>query len=351
MKAKRLLTPIIAAATISAMTGCGGNSMPNEGSSQIPASITESISTQESESSALPSFDDGEVVGSTIVLNDGRGIMLYGADYENGGKYAETVNEYKRRLGENVNVYSMVIPSAVTFYLPEKYFEDGVSDRELPHIEDINGHLSGVIPTDAYDALKDHADEEIFFRTDHHWTQLGSYYAAQTFVKTAQVPFDELSEYDRHERSGFNGTLYGAIRDSHINSQFETFVWYEPKREYRAIRYDTKCENGKEQSYFRNMSTIAGDDPYYWIYSGGAITQITTGLDTGRRLMIIGDSFPWSVTPFLFGSFDEVWFVDYRVCEISAIGLAEDKGITDLLFCGSVFTVTSSNCEIFEKIM
>lgn len=354
MKAKKLLPPLLAAAIISAMTGCGGNAKPDESvpesGSQPTSSVTESVSEPESDPSP-PAYDDGEVVGSILVLKDGRGLLLYGADYENGRKYAETVNKYKEELGENVNVYSMVIPSPATFYMPEKYFEDGVSDRELPHIEDVDRHLSGVIPIDAYGALKDHAEEGIFFLTDHHWTQLGSYYAAKSFAQTAQVPFDDLSEYDRRERSGFTGSLYGMIKDAGIWAKNELFVWYEPKREVRTIFYDTKCENGKKQSYFRNMSTISGDDSYYWVYAGGSITQVTMGLDTGRRLMIIGDSFPWSFAPFLFGSFDEVWFVDYRGCEISAVGLAKDKGITDLLFCSSVFSATSSSQEKLAEIM
>lgn len=349
MKAKKSLPPLIAAALILTLTGCGGNAEPGEASSSVPASVTESISEPESDSSAPPAYDDGEVVESVLILNDGRGFMLYGADYENGRKYAETLSEYKEQLGENVNVYSMIIPSAAAFYMPEKYFEDGISDRELPHIDDVNRHLSGVIPIDVYDALKNHTDEEIYFRTDHHWTQLASYYAAKSFAETAQVPFDGLSEYDRHERSGFTGSLYGPNYGSSIRAKSETFVWYEPKREVTTIRYDTKCENGEEGSYFYNMRTITG--AYYMVYAGGSITQVTTGLESGRRLMIIGDSFPWSVVPYLFGSFDEVWFVDYRGCEISAVGLAEDKGITDLLFCSSIFTATSSSQETFAKIM
>lgn len=349
MKAKALTT-ILAAAVILTMTGCGKTAEPDESGSQPLSSAAESTSYPESDPSP-PAYDDGEVVGSILVLNDGRGIMLYGADYEDGRKYAETVSEYKRRLGENVNVYSMVIPSQVTFYMPEKYFEDGVSDRELPHIDDINAHLNGVIPIDVYDALKDHAGEEIYYRTDHHWTQLGSYYAAKSFAQTARVPFDELSEYDRNERYGFTGTLYGPNYDVVGKAKPEEFVWYKPKREVKTIRYDAKCENGKEKSYFRSMSTITDDEPFHNVYGGGIITQVTTGLDTGRKLMIIGDSFPWSFTPCLFGSFDEVWFVDYRFCEISAVGLAADKGITDLLFCSSIFTATSSNQERFAEIM
>ncbi len=340
MKAKA--TAILAAAVILAMTACGKTDAPSEISAQSTESLTESTSVPTSEDL---SFLDGELVGSVIVLNDGRGLQLYGGSYDNGREYAATLGEYKQRLGENVNVYSMVIPTAAAFYLPEKYYDEGAAAREPPHIDDINAHLSGVIPIDVYSALKDHTEEEIYLRTDHHWTQLGSYYAAQSFAKTAQVSFDEFSEYDRHEQSGFHGSLYGAISDSHIESKCELFVWYVPKREVTTIHYDTKCENGVEESYFRS------NESYYMVYAGGSITQVSTGLDTERRLMIIGDSFPWSIVPFLFGSFDEIWFVDYRGCEISAVGLAEDKGITDLLFCSSINTATTDSQKMFSEIM
>lgn len=301
-----------------------------------------------------PNNDQGGVVSESIlVLDGGQGIMLYGMDYGAGRSHAAAINKYKERLGANVNVYSMVVPTQVTFYMPEKYFDEGVSDRELPHIEDINGHLYGIIPIDAFSALKDHVDENIYYRTDHHWTQLGAYYAAKSFAETALVPFDDLSAYEKHEKDGYLGSFYGGSGEHpEIKNNPETFMWFIPKREVTTTYYDQKGENGYEGSYFYKPEDF--NVPSQWLFTymsgDGNIVHVNTGLDTGRRLMILKDSYADSFAPCLFGSFDEIWIADIRFCEISAVGFAKDKGITDLLFCCSAYSASGDSRYKLEDI-
>lgn len=335
-------------------------STANSGSSGqgVPQSVTESAESTESkpETSYTPPNNNrqGEVSGSILVLEDGRGIMLYGIGYEPGRSYAATVNKYKEQLGEYVNVYSMVVPTQLSFYMPKKYFDDGISDRELPHIEDINDHLNGIIPIDAYAALKDHVSEEIYYRTDHHWSQLGAYYAAQSFAKTAQVPFDELSEYDRHEKDGYVGTLYGSSNnDPRIGNNPEKFVWYVPKREVTTTYLDTNAQNGYEGNYFFKPDDFGSTAEWNLTYMAGDshIVHVETGVNNGRKLMILKDSYADSLAPCLFGSFEDIWVVDMRFCTTSAVQLAKDNGITDLLFCSCTFSATAQNQYKLEEIM
>ena len=42
-----------------------------------------------------------------------------------------------------------------------------------------------IVTVDAYSALAAHTDEYLYFRTDHHWTQLGAYYAYTAFCEAA----------------------------------------------------------------------------------------------------------------------------------------------------------------------
>lgn len=390
-KFKKIISALAAAAVISTLaTGCsdtkapGGEHdynvpsgiVPDETEAKSSSAVQSTVSSGEQNTSSTTGStpiitpqstageqapytpptegQQGEVAGSILVLEDGRGIMLYGIGYDPGRNYAATVNKYKEQLGEYVNVYSMVIPTQVTFYMPEKYFDAGVSDRELPHIDDINDHLYGIIPIDAYAALRGHVNEEIYYRTDHHWTQLGAYYAAQAFANTAQVPFDELSEYDRYEKDGYIGTLYGSSNnDPRIGNNPETFFWYVPKRKVTTTYLDTNAENGYEGNYFYkpddfnstaewNLTYMAGD---------GRIVHVETGLDTGRKLMILKDSYADSLAPCLFGSFDDIWVVDMRFCTTSAVQLAKDNDITDLLFCSNTFSATAQNQYKLEEIM
>lgn len=380
MKAKKLLAAFIASSMILTLAGCRGNDETSAGGSEPYSPLESLVQSAESikananapESESQPSSgltdstsepdntpyvppnnnDVGEVSGAVLVLDGGRGIPLYGIGYEPGRNYARTVNKYKEQLGTNVNVYSMVVPTQVSFYLPEKY--SGLSDKELPHIEDINAHLSGIIPIDAFSALKVHAGEEIYYRTDHHWTQLGAYYAAEKFAETALVPFDDLSKYDKHERSGYIGTLYGSSNnDPEIKNNPETFFWYVPKRSVTTTFYEADGSESYGSSYFINPDNFASTVEWNCTYMGGdaRIAHINTGLNSGRRLMILKDSYADSLAPCLFGSFDDIWVVDMRYCELSAVQFAKDKGITDLLFCSCTFSATADNQYRLEEIM
>ena len=385
---KKIISAIAAAAVISTLAGCSDTKAPGgehdynvpsgivpdktENSSAVQSTVqsveqgtssttenTPIITPQSTAGEQTPytpptEGQQGEVSGSILVLEDGRGIMLYGIGYEPGRNYAATVNKYKEELGEYVNVYSMVVPTQVTFYMPEKFFEQGISDRELPHIDDINEHLSGIIPIDAYAALRDHVNEDIYYRTDHHWTQLGAYYAAKAFAETALVPFDELSAYDRYEKDGYLGTLYGSSEnDPRIGNNPETFFWYVPKREVKTTYFDTNAENGYEGNYFYKPDDFSSTAEWNLTYMAGdgRIAHIETGLDTGRKLMIIKDSYADSLAPCLFGSFDDIWVVDMRFCTTSAVQLAKDNDITDLLFCSVTFSATAQNQYKLEEIM
>ena len=77
-----------------------------------------------------------------------RAVSVYGGSYKRGEAYAQSLNAYKKDLGDDVNVYSLVAPTAVSFYLPEQYANYTAS--EIDNINHINENLDGVIPIDAY---------------------------------------------------------------------------------------------------------------------------------------------------------------------------------------------------------
>ena len=375
MKAKKTLDMIAALAAVCSLAACGSaspaveDSAPStiashESTDRISSSVSGGESsaqsvTESSYTSAPTSVDNtpytppnneliGEISENIFVLEGGQGFMLYGMDRDVGQRHAEAINKYKEELGEYVNVFSMIVPTQLSFYLPEKYSE--LSGDELSYIEDINGQFDGVIPIDVFAALRDHVGEDIYYRTDHHWTQLGAYYAAKAFAETALVPFDDLSEYEKHEKGDYLGSFYGGSGENpEFRKNPETFMWYIPKRQVTTTYYDRKGENGNKGNFFFDPDDLGSPSQWQFTYMSGGwtidghIVRVNTGLDTGRRLMIIKDSYADSFTPCLFGSFDDIWIVDMRFCDISAVQFAKDKDITDVLFCCSAYNACGDN--------
>ncbi len=317
-----------------------------ESSSGAESSSPESSSS--SQSSSHPNeIEDGIITNGILVVGD-RGIMLYGGGFGVGEQYAGYVNAYKRDLGPDVSVYSMVIPTSVAYYLPEQYA--GYTSSQKDNIEHIRKYLSGVADVDVYSALQAHTAEDIYTRTDHHWAALGGYYAAQEFAKQAGVPFAELSTYEEETIDGYVGTLYSYTQDARLLNNPEEFVFYKPANQYTTTYYDCWYRNAYEHSLFVDFTHSKGS--LYCTFMGGdqKIVRIQTDAGNGRKLAIFKDSYGNALVPFLTGSFEEIYVIDIRYMELNAIRFLKQQGVTDVLFATCAFTATGGNAHHIERI-
>lgn len=297
-----------------------------------------------------------------IVIGSGtnvRALMAYGGT-EGGGSFAKLCNTYKKVFGPGVNVYCMVIPTAVAYYLPEK-----ARDRSKPQDVTINYIHSllddSVKAVDVYTTLGKHADEDIYLRTDHHWAPLGAYYAAQRLAKIAKLPFKGLDSYDRHVIHGYVGSMYGYSKDIAIKNAPEDFVYHTPKdMEYTTtyIKYETDEDyniiSGSKPSrgefYYKYKDGSSGA---YCTFMGGdqKITQLRTQTNNGRRLAIIKDSYGNPLASYLMYSFEEIHVIDYRYFAKNMKKYIRDNKITDIVFATSIFksyeSYTARKCESY----
>lgn len=305
----------------------------------VPAVVIpgQTSSENSNETSSLAE-QDGEITKTAMVLNDGRAFLLYGTGQNTTKTYAALFNSCNEQLPD-VNVYSLIAPTAVSFYLPQKYA--GISRSELEVIGEVNAQLNGGIAViDAYSALEPHVNEEIYFRTDHHWTQLGAYYAAEKFAEAAGVPFDELSQYEKREIPGFVGKMYAMSGNSSlVKDNPEMFAYYIPRGDHPTTYYDNDMQNERTHSYFWEPEELFDPTDLYLTYmnSNWDIFHVSGGQKNGRRLMIIKNSYGNAFAPNLFNSFEDIWIVDINWNDINIEEFAKEKGITDLLFCVSTF--------------
>lgn len=289
-----------------------------------------------------------------------RALMAFGGSSSGGVQYAKAANAYHEALPD-VNIYCMVIPTAVDFYLPQKARK--CSNPERPVINNIYAHLaSGVKAVDAYTPLAQHYREPIFLRTDHHWAPLGGYYAAQAFARVAGVPFQPLSHYTRKVVRRYVGSMYGYSGDIAIRNAPEDFVYYVPN----GVTYTTTYTDYHIDEHYR----VTGEGrtyngPFFYHYkdgSGGAyctlmgsdtrIVRVRTSTKSDRRLLILKDSFGNVLPAFFFFSFGEVHVVDFRYFTRNMKQYVRDNGITDILFCNNIFNAYSSHiCARYVKYL
>lgn len=301
---------------------------------------------------AIDMDDTVNITNNGIVVVGTRALMLYGGSYTVGESYANVVSEYKKQLGSGVNVYCMVIPTSVEFYCPESVKQ--FTSEQLGNINNIYANLkNGVKAVDAYTPLSLHVNEPIYFRTDHHWSSLGAYYAAKQFAETAGVPFSDLSEYDEKVVDGYVGTMYSYSEDIVIKQNPEDFVYYVPKN----VEYTTTYHNyilgennvivGMQEPYDANFFIDFSNSKsmLYCTFMGGdaKITHVKTSTRNGRKLAIFKDSYGNALPQFLFGSFEEIYIMDMRFFTYNAIDYIKENGITDLLFANNAFHATTKS--------
>ncbi|MDE7361752.1 MAG: hypothetical protein K2N38_07445 [Oscillospiraceae bacterium] len=320
------------------------NSAPDSTPDNTPDSIPESSSDKPEKPAGNDVHQGGEMSDKVFVLSDGRAIDLYGGGYERGANYARSLNTVKAFVGDQVNVFSLVAPTAVSFYLPEEY--SYMTGSEWDNIDYINENLSGVIPVDAYTALSRHVNEDIYFRTDHHWQPLGAYYAAEEFAMTAQVPFAPLSDYEAVSLEGYVGTMYGYSGENPlVRDNPDVFTYYKPKNEYTVTYYTQSLENPYEAGMFLSGLEYMATSLWYTVFFGGdgEVEHIHTDVGNGRKLVIVKDSYGNALAPCLTGSFEDIWVLDMRGFEKSISELVKNEGLTDVLFCMNSFSATGNN--------
>ncbi len=270
-------------------------------------------------------------------------MPIYGANPNNFKKYAAAINKYKEAFPD-INVYSIVAPTACEFYAPPEIA--AMSASQLAHINIVNKNLVGVQAVDVYSALAQHVDEDIYLKTDHHWAPLAGYYAAQEFAKAADVPFLPLSEYEKHVNKGFCGTMYGySGKNEIIKNNPEDFVYYTPKNiKYTSTYYNYIISDGDvigayepaNAAFFVDHGDNNSSNYCTFMIGDGKIVHVQTGTKNGRRLGIIKDSYGNAMAGYLFGSFEEIYVMDLRYFSHNMIDYIQEKGITDLLFVNNI---------------
>lgn len=273
-----------------------------------------------------------------------RAMSPFSASYTAGRSYAAALNRYADELSrEAVQIYSLIAPTQGEFYMPPIGSAMGSEERA---INTTYNNMSRRIKTvSVCDTMRNHLDEEIYSRTDHHWAPLGAYYAAKAFAEAAGVPFLPLEAYSTDSVMDYVGTMVKFSGDNSIRSYPETFYYYKPAEGYSTEFITYTVSNGKTvgesephpEAFFRKFPD--GSMAAYSTFMGGDTRTVkvwNTGGTPDRKLLIVKDSYGNAMAPCLFGSFEEVHVVDFRYYPHNLLDYVIDNDITDLLFVNCI---------------
>ena len=269
-------------------------------------------------------------------------LYYYKADLVD--RYCRVVVKAAVELNGVATVYDMVVPTAYCYGLtPEKVAELGASDG-LAVIDRIYtaidaycpqaGVETPVVTLPVQNVLDQHRNEYIFFRTDHHWTGKGAYYASRYFLDTVGRSYPALEDYDTFTYETFLGSLYRHTQNQNLKNDPDFVEAYlSPNvRELTIFRdniYQPRplidCEVSSTNKY---LCFSSGDHEYYEAHNE-TITD-------GSAILIIKESYGNAFIPMLVDSYEYVYAVDYRFWNGDLRAFAEEKGIDTVLFLNNL---------------
>lgn len=279
-----------------------------------------------------------------------RGLMACFGTYGLCEKWAGAVNKFAAKLPD-VRVYTMAAPISSEFYTPQKFWDSGFTVSQYNKCEHIRKNLSGATYVDAYSVLKEHTDEDIYSRTDHHWNPLGAYYAAGAFSDAAGVDFPDISKYTPVSRSGYVGSMYTYSKDYHIYNDPETFTMYlSPNADRISTTYYNTSFGG---AYKGDLFVSRNAASFYcsFIGSDDRITKIETDVKNGRTLVVFKQSFGNALIPFLTSGFERIYVCDMRYFNLNGVQFCKDVGATDLLLTDCVMIAAGNGGKYLELLL
>ncbi len=298
----------------------------------------------ETESGHYTNDIDAYYAGAVLVCGD------YGLEYflpsENGnGEWANTVNAFAKKYPE-LNTTALLIPKSCTFNSPEGYTDP--FDRTKAHIEATYGMISdSVKKADCFGIMAEHSEEYMFYRTDHHWTSLGAYYASVAYCNANGIEPYALDTYETVIKTDFTGTLYNyAGGPSNLKRNLDYTVGHFPHTGYSMICgnsgawYNAEAIDSDYKSYAGMF--ISGDNP---------LTVITTANKNGRSLIIFKESYGNAFVPYMIDYYEQIVVVDIRKDTKSVEAIIEQYGITDALIINNVQAAISLDPQLYAKAM
>ncbi len=176
--------------------------------------------------------------------------------------------------------------------------------------------------------LREHTDQQLYYRTDHHWTTKAAFYTYEAWAKAKGLAPFALEDYDIETVTDtFQGTVEAKVGGE---VGYDSIQIFRPKEE---IRYQLTYNRKEVKDDLYHWEALKTRDKYTLFFGGNQpVVEGTIENDSGRRLLVIKDSYAHCFLPFTFHDFSAVDFVDLRYFNERLSDFMEAKDYTDILF-------------------
>lgn len=279
-----------------------------------------------------------ESFGGTVKVGDSA-YELYNYVDSSAKNYASVVNHVAAGLKGKADVYDIVVPTSVGITFPDNKTSKVNSTNQKKSIHSIYKKMNRQVKTvSLYDTLMSHRKEYIYFRTDHHWTSKGAYYAYRQFCEAKGIQGHELSDYHQEGFGSFLGSFYldtdhnKSLRRDNVKAYFPvdhkkmTMTYHDQNGgKYKS----SVIANGKKYSLqLKYCAFLAGDNPYTVIHN--------KKIKDGSGCVVVKESYGNAFVPYLADHYEKIYVIDYRYWKGSISSLAKQQKVQDVIFINNI---------------
>ena len=280
------------------------------------------------------------IVGG-VLLHEGQALFMFQGTDRGAQGYANAVNTWvelvaKKRPGMTSTV--VVTPTSSHFYLPPAARAKTTSEPK-----NLAAMRAALLPevrfADVVTEMEGHQDEALFFKSDHHWTGLGAYYAYRAWARANGVTPLELSAFSKRSVPGVAGSFWSLTQAPELRNADKESYYYVPT----TVTFDGTQYAGPQQKTPMPQPFFAEKSRGYIVFLGGDIPLLVsnTSAGTGRTALVVKNSYGNAFAPYLLPHFDRVVVLDYRYVSRNIQDIVDTFGVTDLVFVNATITANS----------
>ncbi len=247
----------------------------------------------------------------------------------------KNLNKFAASIKEEIKITALLIPTK-TEVLKDKLPAYAPVTDEKQLVEKIKENLDGNINVeDLIQTFKEHSNEEVYYRTDHHWTSKGAFYAYEKYMKL--VGGSPLSEDDFLKEivsDDFFGTIYRKA--NFYLGEPDRITKYTPKDN---IDLEIFFNNDTKEEQLYDESFLDKTDKYSYFLGGDkAIVEINTSVKNGKTIVVMKDSYANSMIPFLVNNYEHIIMVDTRYYNSGISQFVNERDVDEVLLLYNIQT-------------
>ncbi len=297
---------------------------------------------------ALAEDIQGQIMEGLLVC-DGA---VYGGYYfveDSYNTYTQALERAAKELEGITDVYSILVPNNSGVLLDQETLNKlGGSDQKQAIDYYYTNYSDLIHSVGTIDILREHSNEYLYYRTDHHWTPLGAYYVYENFCKAKGIEPVDRSTLEQVHFEPFYGSYASQLPGVNLNAdQFDG--WIPKDTNTMKVFTDEEANPGSDQYYEhaivspdpnidefnQYMRLIAGDQPFEVIDN--------PNIQDGSSCLVIKESYGNAFVPWLVNNYDKVYVMDFRYSEVPIVTWCKEHEIEDLILINNMQLAASTS--------